>query len=235
MMYSVTLCCRKSFCYRRLKYLSYKYELHALLNELRESASQKQVAHRDFYNVRKVSTNNIDLSDSHIVQIINSFWDKRKFRNYIKGYNDYVDRGDILCFIIGNINWKLLKNSHLKNSFMLDVHVDIVYSFLHNVHMQYRTFLCTYILCIHSCTMCSCSIVHYWCCVHSANVTTIIDTFNNISYTGTHNPTPLFPSSIGVPHSHIFYNNIRSVLALACCCKERESCPYAPFSGWNDH
>lgn len=46
----------KSFCFRRLNYLSSKYQLHVLLNELRESAAQKQVPHRDFYNVRKVDT-----------------------------------------------------------------------------------------------------------------------------------------------------------------------------------
>ena len=31
-----------------------RYELHVLLNELRELAGQKNVPHRDFYNVRKV-------------------------------------------------------------------------------------------------------------------------------------------------------------------------------------
>ena len=46
----------KSFCYRRLSYLSSKFQLHVLLNELRELAEQKTVAHRDFYNVRKVRT-----------------------------------------------------------------------------------------------------------------------------------------------------------------------------------
>ncbi|XP_018340811.1 PREDICTED: uncharacterized protein LOC108747674 isoform X8 [Trachymyrmex septentrionalis] len=46
----------KSFCYRRLSYLSSKYQLHVLLNELRELASQKAVPHRDFYNIRKVDT-----------------------------------------------------------------------------------------------------------------------------------------------------------------------------------
>ena len=45
---------RKSFCYRRLTYLSAKYQLHVLLNELRELAAQKAVPHRDFYNTRKV-------------------------------------------------------------------------------------------------------------------------------------------------------------------------------------
>ncbi|GFS38292.1 AMP deaminase 2 [Nephila pilipes] len=46
----------KSFCYRRLTYLSSKYQLHVLLNELRELAAQKTVPHRDFYNTRKVDT-----------------------------------------------------------------------------------------------------------------------------------------------------------------------------------
>lgn len=46
----------KSFCYRRLSYLYSKFQLHVLLNELRELASQKAVPHRDFYNIRKVDT-----------------------------------------------------------------------------------------------------------------------------------------------------------------------------------
>ncbi|KAF4519197.1 hypothetical protein B566_EDAN013490 [Ephemera danica] len=46
----------KSFCYRRLTYLSSKFQLHVLLNELRELAAQKAVPHRDFYNIRKVDT-----------------------------------------------------------------------------------------------------------------------------------------------------------------------------------
>nr|XP_053633903.1 AMP deaminase 2-like [Cherax quadricarinatus] len=44
----------KSFCYRRLQYLSSKFQLHVLLNEMRELAAQKAVPHRDFYNIRKV-------------------------------------------------------------------------------------------------------------------------------------------------------------------------------------
>lgn len=46
----------KSFCFRRLSYLYSKFQLHVLLNELRELASQKAVPHRDFYNIRKVDT-----------------------------------------------------------------------------------------------------------------------------------------------------------------------------------
>lgn len=48
------LCYRKSFCYRRLQYLSSKFQMHILLNEMKELAAQKQVPHRDFYNIRKV-------------------------------------------------------------------------------------------------------------------------------------------------------------------------------------
>ncbi|XP_061113969.1 AMP deaminase 2 isoform X2 [Conger conger] len=46
----------KSFCYRRLQYLSSKFQMHILLNELKELAEQKKVPHRDFYNIRKVDT-----------------------------------------------------------------------------------------------------------------------------------------------------------------------------------
>jgi len=44
----------KSYCYKRLTYLSSKFQLHTMLNEIREVAEQKAVTHRDFYNVRKV-------------------------------------------------------------------------------------------------------------------------------------------------------------------------------------
>lgn len=39
-----------------MSYLYSKFQLHVLLNELRELASQKAVPHRDFYNIRKVDT-----------------------------------------------------------------------------------------------------------------------------------------------------------------------------------
>ena len=46
----------KSFCYRRLRYLESRFNLHVLLNEMRELAAQKASPHRDFYNVHKVSS-----------------------------------------------------------------------------------------------------------------------------------------------------------------------------------
>ncbi|ELU02513.1 hypothetical protein CAPTEDRAFT_171443 [Capitella teleta] len=65
----------KSFSFRRLAYLSSKYKLHTLLNELRESASQKEVPHRDFYNVRKVDTHvhaSSCMNQKHLLRFIKS-------------------------------------------------------------------------------------------------------------------------------------------------------------------
>ncbi|VBB31921.1 unnamed protein product [Acanthocheilonema viteae] len=45
----------KSFCFRRLCYLHNKFQLHTLMNEIREQHEQKSVPHRDFYNIRKAS------------------------------------------------------------------------------------------------------------------------------------------------------------------------------------
>ncbi|CAG0883501.1 unnamed protein product [Darwinula stevensoni] len=46
----------KTYCYRRLQYLSSKFHLHNLLNDMQELAEQKSVPHRDFYNIRKVES-----------------------------------------------------------------------------------------------------------------------------------------------------------------------------------
>lgn len=46
----------KSFAFRRLKYLSSKWQMYSLLNEYQELSDMKSVPHRDFYNLRKVDT-----------------------------------------------------------------------------------------------------------------------------------------------------------------------------------
>ena len=50
---------RKTYCYRRLRYLESRFQLHVMLNEMKELKAQKMVPHRDFYNVRKVSCNKL--------------------------------------------------------------------------------------------------------------------------------------------------------------------------------
>ena len=44
----------RSYCWRRLQFLSHKFHLHSLLNENLEIREQKELPHRDFYNCRKV-------------------------------------------------------------------------------------------------------------------------------------------------------------------------------------
>ncbi|KAI5086625.1 AMP deaminase 3-like isoform X1, partial [Silurus meridionalis] len=46
----------KTYCHRRLNFLSSKFYLHEMLNEMAELKELKGVSHRDFYNVRKVDT-----------------------------------------------------------------------------------------------------------------------------------------------------------------------------------
>ena len=46
----------KSYCFKRLAILTHKYQMHVLMNEASESAAQRAVPHRDFYNIRKVDT-----------------------------------------------------------------------------------------------------------------------------------------------------------------------------------
>ncbi|XP_071447304.1 AMP deaminase 2 isoform X2 [Hetaerina americana] len=74
----------KSFCYRRLSYLSSKFQLHVLLNELRELASQKAVPHRDFYNIRKVDTH------IHAASCMNQKHLLRFIKKTIKNHSDEV-------------------------------------------------------------------------------------------------------------------------------------------------
>ena len=44
----------RTYCWRRLQFLSHKYNLHHLLNETLEIKEIKELPHRDFYNCRKV-------------------------------------------------------------------------------------------------------------------------------------------------------------------------------------
>uniref|UniRef100_A0A8C2U3J7 AMP deaminase n=2 Tax=Coturnix japonica TaxID=93934 RepID=A0A8C2U3J7_COTJA len=46
----------KTYSHRRLKFLSYKFQVHEMLNEMEEMKELKNNPHRDFYNCRKVDT-----------------------------------------------------------------------------------------------------------------------------------------------------------------------------------
>ncbi|XP_031650633.1 AMP deaminase 2-like isoform X4 [Oncorhynchus kisutch] len=80
----------KSFCYRRLQYLSSKFQMHILLNEMKELAAQKKVPHRDFYNIRKVDTHihaASCMNQKHLLRFI-----KRAMKKY-PGEIVHVERG----------------------------------------------------------------------------------------------------------------------------------------------
>lgn len=53
---------RKTYCHRRLNFLASKFYLHEMLNEMAELKELKSVAHRDFYNVRKVGPAAVSLA-----------------------------------------------------------------------------------------------------------------------------------------------------------------------------
>eukprot|EP01112_Ceratiomyxa_fruticulosa_P010299 TRINITY_DN2716_c0_g2_i4.p1 TRINITY_DN2716_c0_g2~~TRINITY_DN2716_c0_g2_i4.p1 ORF type:complete len:463 (-),score=81.09 TRINITY_DN2716_c0_g2_i4:574-1962(-) len=63
----------KTLCFRRLRLLEAKYNLHMLLNDGEELACQKLVPHRDFYNVRKVDTHvhhSSSMNQKHLLRFI---------------------------------------------------------------------------------------------------------------------------------------------------------------------
>ncbi len=109
----------KSFCFKRLAYLSHKFHLHVLLNEMQELRAQKQVAHRDFYNIRKVDTH------VHAASCMNQKHLLRFIKKTIKTHKD-----DLVCVENGKpmtleqVFDSLNLTSYDLSVDMLDVHAD---------------------------------------------------------------------------------------------------------------
>ncbi|XP_042882584.1 AMP deaminase 2-like isoform X7 [Penaeus japonicus] len=109
----------KSFCYRRLQYLSSKFQLHVLLNEMRELAAQKAVPHRDFYNIRKVDTH------IHAASCMNQKHLLRFIKKCVKTHPD-----EIVCVVKGEemtlaqVFASLNLTAYDLSVDMLDVHAD---------------------------------------------------------------------------------------------------------------
>ncbi|XP_054257177.1 AMP deaminase 2 isoform X2 [Macrosteles quadrilineatus] len=109
----------KSFCYRRLSYLSSKYQLHVLLNELRELASQKAVPHRDFYNIRKVDTHihaASCMNQKHLLRFI-----KKTLKNHA---DEVVTNGRDGEMTLRQVFQSMNLTSYDLTVDMLDVHAD---------------------------------------------------------------------------------------------------------------
>uniref|UniRef100_A0A8D8LKZ1 AMP deaminase n=2 Tax=Cacopsylla melanoneura TaxID=428564 RepID=A0A8D8LKZ1_9HEMI len=110
----------KSFCYRRLSYLSSKFQLHVLLNELRELASQKAVPHRDFYNIRKVDTH------IHAASCMNQKHLLRFIKKTLKNHTDEVVTKDRAgqTMTLRQVFQSMNLTSYDLTVDMLDVHAD---------------------------------------------------------------------------------------------------------------
>jgi AMP deaminase len=109
----------KSFCYRRLRFLESKFQLHTMLNETREIASQKRSPHRDFYNVRKVDVHihaASCMNQKHLLRFI-----KKKFR--VAQDDDVIQRNGAVKKL-GQVMEELGLNPYDLNVDSLDVHAD---------------------------------------------------------------------------------------------------------------
>ncbi|NWV01803.1 AMPD1 deaminase, partial [Upupa epops] len=73
----------KTYAHRRLKFLSSKFQVHEMLNEMEEMKELKKNPHRDFYNCRKVDTH------IHAAACMNQ---KHLLRFIKKSYRDDADR-----------------------------------------------------------------------------------------------------------------------------------------------
>ncbi|XP_015175667.1 PREDICTED: AMP deaminase 2-like isoform X1 [Polistes dominula] len=110
----------KSFCYRRLSYLSSKFQLHVLLNELRELASQKAVPHRDFYNIRKVDTHihaASCMNQKHLLRFI-----KKTLKNHAEEIVTCSKNGETMT--LSEVFQSMNLTTYDLSVDMLDVHAD---------------------------------------------------------------------------------------------------------------
>lgn len=73
----------KTYCHRRLNFLESKFHLHEMMNEMAELKELKMVAHRDFYNVRKVDTHihaAACMNQKHLLKFIKSSYQEEADR-----------------------------------------------------------------------------------------------------------------------------------------------------------
>ncbi|XP_030833471.1 AMP deaminase 2 isoform X2 [Strongylocentrotus purpuratus] len=111
----------KSFSYRRLSYLSSKFHLHNLLNEMKELAAQKSVPHRDFYNLRKVDTHvhaASCMNQKHLLRFI-----KKKMKTEASR-EVYFDKKLGRALTLKEVFDSMNLNAYDINVDMLDVHAD---------------------------------------------------------------------------------------------------------------
>ncbi|XP_035704362.1 AMP deaminase 2 isoform X8 [Folsomia candida] len=110
----------KSFCFKRLSYLFSKYQLHALLNEVQELTAQKDVPHRDFYNIRKVDTHihaASCMNQKHLLRFI-----KKTLKNHADEKVCHNEKGELMT--LKEVFQSMNLTAYDLTVDMLDVHAD---------------------------------------------------------------------------------------------------------------
>jgi len=111
----------KTFCFRRLKLLDLKFQLHTTIHHTEELEEQKGVPHRDFYNVRKVDTH------VHLASSMNQKHLLRFIKTKLKQNGDdivYIDQTGTKKMTLNEVFQSLNLNSHDLSVDMIDVHAD---------------------------------------------------------------------------------------------------------------
>ncbi|KYQ91657.1 AMP deaminase [Tieghemostelium lacteum] len=109
----------KTFCFKRLRLLESKFNMHILLNDSVELSHQKFAPHRDFYNVRKVDTHvhhSSSMNQKHLLKFI-----KRKLK---ENPNEIVIFRDDKYLTLSEVFKSLNLNVEELSVDTLDVHAD---------------------------------------------------------------------------------------------------------------
>ncbi|XP_047130128.1 AMP deaminase 2 isoform X1 [Hydra vulgaris] len=119
----------KSFTFRRLQFLESKFKLHCLLNDVKENAAQKEIVHRDFYNVRKVDTH------IHAASCMNQKHLLRFIKKKVKAHgDDIVNVVNGKPLTLSNLFKEMNMNPYDLSVDTLDVHAD------HNMFHRFDKF-----------------------------------------------------------------------------------------------
>ncbi|XP_072321679.1 AMP deaminase 3 [Eucyclogobius newberryi] len=90
----------KTYCHRRLNFLRSKFHLHEMVNETAELKELKSVAHRDFYNVRKVDTHihaSACMSQKHLLTFIQKTYQTDADRIVLEKNGKMLTLREVFC------------------------------------------------------------------------------------------------------------------------------------------
>ena len=123
----------KSYSYQRLELLASRFNLHVTLNEKLESAAQKKVSHRDFYNVRKVDTHihhSACMNQKHLLRFI-----KHKLKHCP---NEVVIKRDGKFLTLAQVFKSLNLEAHDLSIDTIDMHASYTFHRFYRFNLKYN-------------------------------------------------------------------------------------------------